>query len=188
MQEQVLKIEHAFPGLPQFIHPLAYRLNGPLNVAALDRSLIAVIRRHELLRTGFEWRGGTIIAVITPPDDAVSILAVEDFTISMSIASDQADQAKELLLKKAELIAELAALTPFDTRRAPLMRARLLRLGADDHLLLLTLHEAIVDAWSMQILMDELSEFYNAFSAGRQPALKTQSFSFPNSFVGSAAG
>jgi acyl-CoA synthetase (AMP-forming)/AMP-acid ligase II/acyl carrier protein len=154
LQEQVLKIERAFPGLPQFIHPFAYRLKGKLNVAALDRSLAAVVRRHESLRTAFEWRGESVVAVIAPAVNIDSILTVEDFAVSVPAGNDR---AKELLLKKTELVAESVALTAFDTRHAPLLRARLLRLGTDDHVLLLTLHEAIVDAWSVQILMEELS-------------------------------
>ncbi len=90
------------------------------------------------------------------------------------------DPANALLLKMTELVAQSDALTALDTRSAPLLRARLLRLGTDDHLLLLTLHEAIVDAWSVQILMEELSEFYEAFSAGRQPTLPKPQLQFPD--------
>ena len=65
--------------------------------------------------------------------------------------------------------------------RAPLFRARLLRLGSEDHVLLLILHDIIVDGWSMGIFMEEVSEFYAAFTAGRparlpEPALQFSDF------------
>jgi acyl-CoA synthetase (AMP-forming)/AMP-acid ligase II/acyl carrier protein len=177
LQEQVLKIERAFPGIPQFILPFAYRLWGRLNVAALDRSLAAVVRRHESLRSAFAWRGESVLALIKPPANIDSILTAEDFAVSMAAGDDR---AKALLLKKAELVAQSDALTALDTGSAPLLRARLLRLSAEDHLLLLTLHEVSVDGWSVQILMEELSELYEAFSTERQPALPEPELQFPD--------
>ena len=55
LQERMLRIERELPGLPQFNLPFAYRLQGPLNVPALEWSLAEVVRRHESLRTGFDW-------------------------------------------------------------------------------------------------------------------------------------
>jgi len=168
LQEQVLKIGRAFPELPQFILPFAYRLRGRLNVAALDQSLAALIRRHQSLHTAFEWRGKAVRAHVTPQTNNDSILAVEDIAASVPARNER---AKALVHKTAELVAESEALTALDTGSAPILRARLLRLGTNDHLLLLTLHEVIVDGWSVQVLMEELSELYEALSAGRQPAL-----------------
>ena len=58
-QEHVLRIERELPGLPQFNLPFAYRLQGPLNVPALEQSLVEVVRRHDSLRTGFAWVDGS---------------------------------------------------------------------------------------------------------------------------------
>jgi acyl-CoA synthetase (AMP-forming)/AMP-acid ligase II/acyl carrier protein len=174
-QQQVLEIEHAFPGLPQFSLPHAYRLLGRLNVVALDRSLAAVVRRHESLRTSFEWRRNSVLARVTPPANIDSVLGVEDFAISVPAGKDR---GKALLRKTAGLMAQADALTALDPTSAPLLRTRLVRLGIDDHLLLLNLHEAIVDAWSVQILMEELSETYTAFSAGRPLALPEPEIQF----------
>ena len=88
------------------------------------------------------------------------------------------DRAKTLLLKKAQLEAEQEAWTPIDVSRAPLFRMRLLRLGADDHVLLLILHHIIVDGWSIGIFMEELSELYAAFAAGRQAHLPAPALQF----------
>ena len=175
VQEHVLRIEREFPGLPQFNLPFAYRLQGPLNVPALERSLAEVVRRHDSLRTGFAWVDERPVALIAPAADIDSSLVVEDLAAGMPTGNNR---AKALLLKKAELRAEQEAWTPFDMARAPLFRTRLLRLGADDHVLLLILHHIIVDGWSIGIFFEEVSELYSAFAAGRQAQLPEPALQF----------
>jgi amino acid adenylation domain-containing protein len=177
VQEHVLRIERELPGLPQFNLPFAYRLQGPLNVPALERSLAEVVRRHESLRTGFAWMDERPVALVAPAADIDSPLVVED----LAAGTPTDDRAKALLLKKAQLKAEQEAWTPFDMTRAPLFRTRLLRLGADDHVLLVTLHHIIVDGWSIGVFFEELSKLYSAFVAGGQaqlaePALRFSDF------------
>jgi acyl-CoA synthetase (AMP-forming)/AMP-acid ligase II/acyl carrier protein/NRPS condensation-like uncharacterized protein len=178
VQERMLRIEREVPGLPQFNLPFAYRLRGPLNVTALERSLVAVVRRHDSLRTGFAWRGEEPVAFITPPTKIKPSLIVEDLAAAVPAGNSR---AKALLRKKAALAAEQEALKPFDMRRAPLFRARLLRLGADDHVLLLVVHDIVIDGWSMGVFIEEVAQFYAAFAAGRQaqlpePALRYSDF------------
>jgi acyl-CoA synthetase (AMP-forming)/AMP-acid ligase II/acyl carrier protein len=175
LQEHLLRIERQLPGLPRFNLPFAYRLQGPLNVAALERSLTEVMRRHESLRTAFDWVDGLPVARIASAADVGSSVAVEDLAARL-LAGDA--RAKALLLKKAELEAELAALMPFDLNQAPLFRMRLFRLGTDDHLLLLILHHIIIDGWSMGGLIEEVSQLYAAFAAGRQPQLPEPALQF----------
>jgi amino acid adenylation domain-containing protein len=177
-QEHVLSIERQVPGLPQFNLPFAYRLQGPLNVRALERSLAEIVRRHDLLRTRFGRVEGRPVAVVEPPAAIESSFVMEDLAASRSIKSRRAGA---LLLKKAELEAEQEAWTSFDVTRAPLFRTRLLRLGADDYVLLLTLHHVIVDGWSIGILIEEISMLYAAFAADRRaqlpdPALRFSDF------------
>ena len=76
--------------------------------------------------------------------------------------------------------AEREAWTPIDISRAPLFRMRLLRLGADDHVLLLILHHIIIDGWSIGILMEEVSELYSALTTGRQAQLSAPALQFPD--------
>ena len=83
-----------------------------------------------------------------------------------------------LLLRKAELQAEQEAWTPFDVKRGPLLRARLLRLGANDHVLFLTLHHVVVDGSSIGIFFDEVSRLYSEFAAGRKPQLPQPALQF----------
>jgi acyl-CoA synthetase (AMP-forming)/AMP-acid ligase II/acyl carrier protein len=166
LQERILRIERTLPGLPQFNVPYAYRLWGPLNIPALEQSLIEIVRRHEVLRTGFTWREELPVAHIMPVDEVKSLLVVEDLA-----AQVRNSQAKELLLTKAKLIAEKEWLTPIDMKQAPLLRARILRLDVEDHILLLLLHDIIIDRWSMRLFMEEFSEFYRAFALGERPQL-----------------
>ena len=175
VQEHVLRIERLLPALPQFNLPFAYRLQGPLNIPALEQSLAEVARRHDSLRTGFSWADERPVALVAPAAGFRSSLIVEDLAASTPTESAR---ARALLLKKAELEAEQEAWTPFDIARAPLFRTRLLRLGPDDHVLLLTLHHIIVDGWSIGVLFEEVSELYSAFSAGRQVRLPAPALQF----------
>jgi acyl-CoA synthetase (AMP-forming)/AMP-acid ligase II/acyl carrier protein len=178
VQERMLRIEREVPGLPQFNLPFAYRLKGPLNIAALRRSLVAVVRRHDSLRTGFTWRDGEPVAFIAPPVEIRPSLIVENLAAAGPAGNSR---AKALLRRKAALAAEQEALKPFDMRRAPLFRARLLRLGTDDHVLLLVVHDIVIDGWSMGVFMDDVAQCYPAFAAGSpaplpEPALRFSDF------------
>ena len=175
LQEQILKIERALPGLPQFNLPFAYRLQGRLDLSALARSMAEVVRRHDTLRTKFAWAKGLPVAVATSKANAVSSFVVKD--IARQAPSGDA-RAKELLLRMAELEAEREAGIPFDVKRAPLFRARLLRIGEDDHVLILVLHHSIVDGWSIGIFMEEVSDLYAAFAEGRQTHMPKPKFQF----------
>ncbi len=129
-QEQMLRIERELPGLPQLNLPFAYRLRGLLNISALKRSLSEVARRHDSLRSRFARLDGLPVALIAPGPDDNSLLVENDLT---AWATTKNDRLKALLLRKVELEVEQEALTPFDMNYQPLLRARLWRLGADDH-------------------------------------------------------
>jgi acyl-CoA synthetase (AMP-forming)/AMP-acid ligase II/acyl carrier protein len=175
VQERMLRIERKLPGLPQFNLPFAYRLQGPLNVPALERSLAEVVRRHDSLRTVFTWRDGVPVALVVPDVDVKSILIVKDLAARAPAGNAR---MKDLLLIKAALEAEQGSLKPIDMDRAPLLRAYLFRLDDKDHVLLLVLHDIIIDGWSMVVFMEELSEFYAASIAGRKAELPEPAFQF----------
>jgi amino acid adenylation domain-containing protein len=175
LQEQMLRIERELPGLPHFNLPFAYRLQGALDVHALARSLGEVVRRHDSLRIKFAWVGELPVALATSAADFGSSLVVEDFARRIPSRNHR---AQALLLEMAALEAEREAGTPFDVEHAPLFRRRLLRLGADDHVLLMVLHHAIVDGWSIGVFMEEVSELYVAFAAGRQVQLPEPDLQF----------
>ncbi|MDP9086071.1 MAG: amino acid adenylation domain-containing protein [Pseudomonadota bacterium] len=175
VQERVLGIERELPGLPQFNLPFVHRLQGPLNVSALQQSLVEVVRRHDSLRTGFSWVKGQPTAFVVAAADVDVRLLVEDLAAGIPARSKR---ARALLLEKAALQAEQEAWKPFEMTRAPLLRARLLRLGHDDHILVLILHHIIVDGWSMGILFEEVAEIYSALVSRRQAGLPEQTVQF----------
>jgi len=173
VQERMLRIERKLPGLPQFNLPFAYRLQGPLNAPALERALADVVRRHASLRTVFAWREDVPLARVMPDVDV--ILTVKDLAPR---ARARNARVKELLLTKAKLEAEQVSLKPIGLNHAPLFRAYLFRLDAKDHILLLVVHDIIIDGWSMVIFMEELSEFYSALIAGRKAHLPEPELQF----------
>jgi hypothetical protein len=131
--------------------PYGLRLVGPLKVAALEQSLREISRRHEALRTTFSITGGDPVQVISP---ALSLsMPFVDLT-------DRLENARE---EEAQRLAHEEAGRPFDLRTGPLFRAKLIRLGELNHLLLLTLHHIVSDGWSMAVLYRELSILYRAF-------------------------
>src|ERR1041385_4542236 len=139
--------------------PIVLRLTGALNTEALERSISEVIRRHEVLRTSFSTDGGRLTQVIASPrrqrlhiEDLSSLPKAERETKSRRLAKDEAQ-------------------APFELANGPLRRASLLRLGKQEHVLLLTMHHIISDGWSMGIFVRELSACYNAFAAGVEPRL-----------------
>jgi Condensation domain len=156
----MIEMERELPDLPLFNLPFAFRLQGPLDVEALKLTFDEIVRRHESLRTAFGWSGGEPVSRIVAPADVAPVLSVG--RIGSGRAADK--RLKALQLRKIKLLAEQEAKIPIDTTRAPLMRARLLRLQADDHVLLLTIHHAIADGWSIGVLFEEISKRYAALT------------------------
>lgn len=160
-QDQMLRIEQNLPGLPLFNLPFAFRLQGPLDAAALAQAFDDVVRRHESLRTAFGWSGGEPVSRIAAPGALGRVLTVEAIDDGHPHNNKR---RKALELRKINLLIEQETYVAIDTTRAPLLRARLLRLHDDDHVLLLTLHHAIVDGWSIGVLFEELSGRYAALA------------------------
>ncbi|MCB5906084.1 amino acid adenylation domain-containing protein [Streptomyces sp. SF28] len=132
---------------------MAFRLRGPLDRHVLGRTLDALVRRHETLRSRLAEAGGEVVQYIDPPGTGFA-LVVEDLT-------GRADAEEHLAARQRE---ELT--TPFDLRRGPLGRARLLVLGERHHVLLLTMHHSVFDGWSMEVLYRELGLLYAASVSG----------------------
>ncbi len=143
----------------------AVELRGDLDEAALRWSLDTLVARHESLRTTFEMADGALYQRIGPPTPFA--LALQDLS-----GPDASSQAATLRSLQQE---ETAA--PFDLERGPLLRGRLIRLGASRHVLLLTMHHIVSDGWSMAIFSRELEALYASRRAGGEdplPALPVQ--------------
>ena len=137
-----------------------YRLDGPLDVAALRAALTALQERHESLRTRFGLHDGLPVQLV---DEATLELVTEDLR-PLDPGERQGRVAR---------CARDVARAPFDLAAAPPIRARLLRCGAEEHVLMVCLHHAIVDGWSIAILVRELAELYSAHRQQRPPQLPT---------------
>ncbi|MFF2744197.1 amino acid adenylation domain-containing protein [Kitasatospora sp. NPDC058048] len=132
---------------------LAFTLRGTLDRAVLARALDELVSRHEVLRTRLVAGGDGLHQLIGPPDSGYT-LAVDDLT-GLPDAG-----ARVTALQRAEYD------TPFDLSRGPLARGRLIVLAERHHVLLLTLHHAVFDGWSMTVMLRELGTLYTAFRAG----------------------
>jgi hypothetical protein len=158
-QERLWFLDQFEPGSPIYNIPAAFRLPGPLNVHALEQSINEVVSRHEVLRTTFQTQDGQPVQVIAPS------LEIELPLIDLSTFPDTVRDAEAQRLTATE------AMRPFDLARGPLLRTSLLKLAEMDHLLLLTMHHIVSDAWSMGIIWRELGALYEQFSTGRKAAL-----------------
>jgi amino acid adenylation domain-containing protein len=155
-QERLWFFDQLEPGSSVYNMRLALRLVGHLNVAALEQSISEIIRRHEVLRTIFPVVDDRPVQKINP--DAA-------FTLQQVDISTMPEEQRETEVRR--LVSEEAS-RPFDLARGPLLRAVLIRLKLDEHVLLLTMHHIVSDGWSIAILYRELSVLYEAFSKGNQ--------------------
>jgi amino acid adenylation domain-containing protein len=140
--------------------PAALRLKGALDRAALQASLERVVARHASLRTTFASVDGQPRQQVHAPGAAFD-LAQQDLG---ALGGHERQSA-------LERIAMDEALAPFDLAGGPLMRARLLRLADDDHVLLVTQHHIVSDGWSVGVLVREVVALYAAFREGRPDPL-----------------
>ncbi|HEY2571433.1 MAG TPA: condensation domain-containing protein, partial [Solirubrobacteraceae bacterium] len=138
--------------------PTAVRLVGRLDVAALAGALSEVVRRHEALRTRIEGHEGSGVQVIDPP-----------WRVELAALACDAGEARQRARATME--------RPFDLANDRLLRVELLRLGAQDHVLVLVMHHIVSDGWSMEVLVREIGALYAAFVQGqvaRLPELSIQ--------------
>ncbi len=158
-QERLWFLDHLEPGSPFYNVPGALRLRGPLDPAALEWAFGEIVRRHEALRTVFPSRGGRAVQTVLPPEPFV--LPVEDLR---GLPEDSREETVQAVVADEVRHA-------FDLARGPLLRARLLRVADDEHVLVMVMHHVVSDAWSMGIFFGEMGEAYRARLDGRDPAL-----------------
>nr|WP_255595714.1 non-ribosomal peptide synthetase [Lysobacter sp. BMK333-48F3] len=155
-QQRLWFIARVDPEASKAYHvPDAVRLRGPLDVAALQAAFDRIIERHEVLRTRFVGIAGQALQVIDEP---------RGFALRREDLRGAGDAELEAILREE-------ALRPFDLALGPLIRGRLLELGQDDHVLLVTMHHIVSDGWSGGVLANEFSSLYRAFREGRPDPL-----------------
>src|SRR5262245_50603503 len=158
-QQRLWVLQQLQPELIAYNMPRIWRLRGALDVPALRRTLDALVERHEVLRTTYRHGDPEPVQVIA---EGVSVdLPVVD------LAGLDADA------REAEMMRRLAgeARRPFDLASPPVLRALLVRMAPEEHVLLVANHHICSDGWSVGIMAREMSALYAAFSEGREPAL-----------------
>jgi alpha-ketoglutarate-dependent taurine dioxygenase len=158
-QQRLWFLDQMEPGAYAYNIPSPVRLTGQLNVRALEQSLNEIMRRHEALRTTFATIDECPVQVIHPP--ALTPLPMID--LSDRPEAEREAEAQRLMIEDYR--------QPFDLSHGPLLRACLLRLSDEEHVLLLAMHHIVGDAWSVSVLFQELGDLYRAFAANQPSPL-----------------
>ncbi len=158
-QERLWFLEQLEPGGAAYAIPAALRLEGPLATDALQRAVEEIVRRHEALRTTFSSLEGQPITVI---HERVAV------PLTITDLSPLAPPERELAMRRE---IALESRRSFDLASGPLLRARLLRLGPDEHVLVSAMHHIVSDGWSSNVFARELGVLYDAFAAGQPSPL-----------------
>ncbi len=170
--QQRMMFLSGFDGASTIYHvPLVLRIDGKLDISALRRALDTLWARHEALRTVFLDTSGTgegAHAELLPADDGM--LWREDDL------SSRLDASQDEWLR----LCEEEATQAFDLARGPLVRARLVRLAANEHRLMLTLHHIICDGWSLAVLVKELGVLYRAVTEERPEPIGALTIQYPD--------
>ncbi len=158
-QERLWFLDRLEPGRAVYNMPLALSLRGRLDRAALAASLDAIVARHEALRTVFADTDDGPVQMISAPRPAPPPLV--DLSGLPAARREPAGIG----------LAEDEAARPFDLARGPLLRAALVRLQADWHMALFTMHHVVSDGWSMGVLVREMGALYAGHARGERPLL-----------------
>jgi amino acid adenylation domain-containing protein len=166
-QEQLWFIDRFAPGLPTYNIPQALRLTGSLDVPALGRAFDALADRHEALRTRF----------VAGPDGRPGQVVDPSAGVALPLVDLSGAEQAERDARLADLAAQ-EAVRPFELAEGPLLRLHLVRLDAEEHVLLLVVHHVVFDAWSLGVLVRDLLAFYQAEVSGTAAALEPMPIQF----------
>lgn len=159
-QQRLWFIDQLKGGGAAYNIPLMIKLQGTLEQEKLQKALDALMQRHEVLRTVFvSVEGDPMQEVSTEARFALQAIDLSGYA--------EAEREAQLGIQKA---AEAQA--PFDLRVGPLIRARLLQVKADEHILLMTMHHIVSDGWSIGVILRELSQLYSGYCEGCDDPLK----------------
>jgi hypothetical protein len=158
-QERLWFIDQLQPNSTAYNMPEALRIEGELDVGALEQAIDEIIRRHESLRTVFQVSQKGPVQVIGDYEwQALPMVDLEGLSSDRKVAQVRDEASAEATL-------------PFDLGKGPLLRARLLRLSEREYVLLYTMHHIVSDGWSMAVLAREVCALYEAFADGKKSPL-----------------
>ncbi|HEY1917834.1 MAG TPA: amino acid adenylation domain-containing protein [Streptosporangiaceae bacterium] len=154
-QEQLWFLDRFAPGRAPYNMSCPVHIRGLLDQPALSRAVDALVARHEALRTRLAvGEGGHPVQVIDPPPSGVTKTA------------DYGQDGRQAAWPRLVQLAADELGRPFDLARGPLLRVCLVRLGAEEHVLVITVHHAVFDGFSAGVLLRDLSNLYAAQAAG----------------------
>lgn len=158
-QQRLWFIDQLYHGSSFYNIPIAFHIQGNLDIIALQQSLNEIIKRHEVWRTNFKLINGEPIQEIFPESIwNLSIISLEDLS-----GKDWESEIKQFAAESAK--------KPFNLAKGLLVRASLLRLNQQEHILVVTMHHIITDGWSCGVFLHELSILYTAFSTNQPSPL-----------------
>lgn len=163
-QTRLWQLQSRDPDSAVYNIAIAYDLNGPLDVPALEKAIHAVAERHESLRSTFSASGGDPVQVIWP-----------DTSIHLTRTTDRGS-TKGAWLHHVEDQLHKEASTPFELGKAPLVRFSLFERSPGEHTLLVTAHHIVCDRWSLGILARDIGALYSEFLAGAEPQIEPRGY------------
>ncbi|WP_086691624.1 amino acid adenylation domain-containing protein [Nostoc sp. T09] len=158
-QARLWFLEQWQPGSSYYNFSIAVRLQGLLNIAALEQSLNEIVRRHEALRTTFTVVDEQPVQKITPT-----------WSIRLPVI-DLRELPRDARIAETQRLAKLEAKQSFDLTNGPLLNIILLQQAEEEYVLILTMHHIISDAWSSGVIVRELTALYDAFCTGKSSPL-----------------
>lgn len=159
-QQRLWFLDQLEPGNPVYNLSVALRVNGLLDIAALEFSVNEILRRHEVLRTTFVSVNGRPAQVIFP-----------SLKLPLPLI-DLREMSADLRESEVQEIVAAQGRQPFDLSRGPMLRVSAMKLAEQEHAITLTMHHIISDAWSMGVLVNEVAILYDVFSTGKANPLK----------------
>ncbi len=166
-QQRLWFLDQLEPGNPLYNIAYVTRMTGQLNPRALEKSLDEVVRRHESLRTKFQMHNDEPVQIVVPQVELHwTHLDASPFP---TIAEREAE-ARRLATEEIQ--------KPFNLLTGPLLRPALIKIGEEDHALILNMHHIISDRWSLGVLSQELATLYEAHLEGRPALLPDLDFQY----------
>ena len=160
VQEAIWFLEQFEPGSTNYNVPRALRLRGQLDLAAVTRAFDDLEVRHEILRTTFPDDGdGEPVQRVQPPR-GIPVTVVDQTALP---GTERDDWIRGYVLTAGQ--------QPFDLANDQLLRVTLIRLAADDHVLVVVEHHLVHDGWAQGVFLRDFLELYEAHAAGREPRL-----------------
>ncbi|NUT33412.1 MAG: LLM class flavin-dependent oxidoreductase, partial [Hamadaea sp.] len=161
-QRRLWLTERLYPGRPAYNEAAAIRLEGPLDVAALQGALADVVARHAPLRTVYEQRDGEPVQVVRP-EVPVACPVVD--------CRDEDEATRQALQEESRRL--------FDLTHGPVFAFRLLRVSDTRHVLVASFHHIAMDGRSYAVFAQDVSQFYRARLASRPPQLPALPVTYP---------